>query len=73
MEPFTRRVRLIIGDEYSEYSEHLDGPRLPDWAETLLAEERRWHRFLRGTGAVSPAESAEALEAAVAAYRSKIP
>lgn len=58
VEPIHRRVRLINVDEYSE---HLDGPRLPDWAETLLAGEREWHRFLRGTGAVTTAESAAEL------------
>lgn len=46
----------------SEYSEDLDLPRLPDWAETYLARERAWHRLLRGTGAMTPAESQRELE-----------
>jgi hypothetical protein len=50
-------VQLVV----DEYAEDLLGPALPAWAEECLAEERAWHRFLRGTGAVTAAESAEAL------------
>lgn len=44
-----------------EYAEDLPGPPLPAWAETYLARERAWHRLLRGTGAMTPAESAQEL------------
>jgi hypothetical protein len=44
-----------------EYAEDLLGPRLPPAVETYLAGERAWHRLLRGTGAVTGKESAEAL------------
>jgi len=44
-----------------EYAEDLDGPQLPDVVENYLAGERSWHRVLRGTGLVAPAESAAEL------------
>lgn len=44
-----------------EFAEDLPGPRLPDWAEEYLARERIWNRFLRGTGAVTPAQACEQL------------
>ncbi|WP_157835599.1 MULTISPECIES: hypothetical protein [Mycobacteriaceae] len=40
-----------------EYAEDLSGPRLPDDVEQFFARERAWHRQLRGTGLVTPAES----------------
>lgn len=54
MEPFARGASYRHG----EYAEDLPGPRLPAWAETYLAGERAWWRLLRGTGAVTPEESA---------------
>ncbi|WP_165588881.1 hypothetical protein [Mycolicibacterium senegalense] len=44
-----------------EYAEDLTGPQLPSEVEEYLAGEREWHRLLRGTGAVSAEEAAEAL------------
>ncbi|ORA27379.1 hypothetical protein [Mycobacterium aquaticum] len=41
----------------NEYSEDLDVPELPAWAEAYLARERAWWRLLRGTGAVTPEEA----------------
>lgn len=35
------------------FSEDLPGPQLPAAVEEYLAREREWHRFLRGTGAVT--------------------
>ncbi|TWS24169.1 hypothetical protein FK268_11185 [Tsukamurella sputi] len=37
-----------------EFSEDLDGPALPDWAEEVMAKERAWWRLIRGTGAIAP-------------------
>lgn len=45
-----------------EFSEDLPGPRLPDEVEEYLAGERKWHRFLRATGAVTAEESQGELE-----------
>ncbi|MGV0675704.1 hypothetical protein ABQE62_05860 [Mycolicibacterium fortuitum] len=45
-----------------EFAENLDGPRLPPALEEYLAQERRWHRFLRETGAVTAEESKGELE-----------
>ncbi|MDH6245500.1 hypothetical protein [Mycobacterium sp. OTB74] len=45
-----------------QYSEDLsDRPCLPGWVEEYLAAERAWWRMLRGTGALSEAESVAAL------------
>lgn len=44
-----------------EYAEDMDLHQLPDVVEALFARERAWHRFLRGTGAVSPDEAAKGL------------
>ena len=44
-----------------EYTEDLDLPRLPDWAEEYLAGERHWYRLLRRTGLVTAEEAAEGL------------
>ncbi|MFV8268065.1 hypothetical protein ACNQR9_34670 [Mycolicibacterium peregrinum] len=51
------RVQLVV----DEYAEDLTGPQLPPEVEEYLAGEREWHRLLRGTGAVSAEEVAEAL------------
>ncbi|CPR69844.1 hypothetical protein [Mycobacteroides abscessus] len=40
-----------------EYAEDLPGLKLPAAVETYLAGERGWHRFLRGTGAVTAEEA----------------
>jgi hypothetical protein len=40
-----------------EYAEDLPGPQLPAVVEQYLAQEREWHRLLRGTGAVSETEA----------------
>lgn len=58
MEPITGLLRPIGMDEYTE---DLPGPELPAWVEEYPTAERWWHRFLRGTGAVTAEESAEAL------------
>lgn len=44
-----------------EFAEDLDLPRLPDVVEEYFAAERAWHRFLRGTEAVTPAQAGEQL------------
>lgn len=44
-----------------EYAENLPGPELPPAVDAYLAEERSWHRFLRGTGAVTAEQSAAEL------------
>ncbi|WP_165617762.1 hypothetical protein [Mycobacterium syngnathidarum] len=44
-----------------EFAEDLPGQELPARAEKYLAQQRAWHRFLRGTGAVTAEETAAAL------------
>ncbi|WP_157931152.1 hypothetical protein [Mycobacteroides abscessus] len=44
----------------AEYAEDLPGPELPALVEESLAEQRTWRRLLRGSGAVTAEESAEA-------------
>lgn len=44
-----------------EFAEDLPGPALPTCVETYLAQEREWHRLLRGAGLVSREEAAEGL------------
>ncbi|SHX67177.1 Uncharacterised protein [Mycobacteroides abscessus subsp. abscessus] len=43
------------------YAEDLDGPQLPEVVEQFFAQERAWHRLLRGTGLVSAEEAAQEL------------
>lgn len=45
----------------SEFAEDLDLPALPPAVEAFFARERAWHRFLRGTGAMSADEVAQEL------------
>lgn len=44
-----------------EFSEDLPGPPLSAAVEEYFAEERSWWRLLRGTGAMTPVESAKEL------------
>ncbi|MFV8167739.1 hypothetical protein ACNQVK_37460 [Mycobacterium sp. 134] len=44
-----------------KFAEDLTGPQLPTAVEEYLAGEREWHRLLRGTEAVTLAESAAEL------------
>lgn len=52
------RVELVV----DEYSENLPGPALPPAVEAYLAQERSWHRLLRGTDAVSAVEARAELD-----------
>ncbi|QZH69359.1 hypothetical protein [Mycolicibacterium farcinogenes] len=58
MEPVDALGRPMGVDEYSE---DLPGPGLPAWAERYLAQERMWHRLLRGAGAITGDEARDQL------------